>query len=72
MRSMSHTNTAYTQNTHRGVSSLAVSAKQGVVFAAGADCRVCALDIHSGAEQASFKASKHPISCIALAPGRSR
>ncbi|KAF5839935.1 quinon protein alcohol dehydrogenase-like superfamily [Dunaliella salina] len=51
-----------------GVASLAYSSKDGLVYAAGADCRICTLDVLSGAVQLSFKASKHPISCIALSP----
>jgi hypothetical protein len=48
---------------------LASSSKDGLVYAAGADCHIRALNVADGSVKSSFKASKHPISCIALAPG---
>lgn len=55
---------------HRGVAALAFSSlEDGIIYVTGADRQVVALDASSGNLQSKFEASKHPLSCLAIAPG---
>jgi len=51
-----------------GVTGVAHCAKAAAVYATGASSQVCVLDIETGDMTASFAASKHPISSLALSP----
>ena len=44
----------------------------GVIYATGADHHVVALDLSTGEVKSKFDAGKHPISCLAIAPGKPR
>lgn len=42
----------------------------GIIYVTGADRQVVALDAITGDVKAKFEASKHPLSCLAIGPGR--
>ena len=54
---------------NRGVASVAYSAQDGVILAAGASCEVVALDAETGKVVSSFTGSKHAITCLAITSG---